>query len=442
MASDKLKTSNKVFALAVPVMISNISTPLIGVVDTAIVGQSPDPSLIGAVAISAMLFSLLYWGFGFLRMGTTSLTAQSIGACEQSESRAILMRALIVSLATGFGLIALQTPISALGFFFLKASSSVEFLSKEYFDIRIWSAPATFINYALVGWFIGLGRARIALLIQLILNFLNAFLDWYFVIELGMGVKGVALGTLFAEFFAATIGLIFAVKIYLHLKTEKNKISIWDFSKLRKLFNVSTDIMVRSLALIFVFVWFTSQSAKNGDLVLAANAILMHFITTTAYFLDGFAIAAESLAGRAIGAKSRKDFVRISKVTLSWSAIIAALASIVLIALGPNIIRVLTVDTNIQETAIEFMLWAALAPLIATWCYQLDGIFLGATWTREMVKSMLISTSLFLLVYWVLLPLQNTGLWLSLYFHFAARAVTLGYYFPRLLNRDFPSAKH
>ena len=226
MASDKLKTSKKVFALAVPVMISNISTPLIGVVDTAIVGQSPDPSLIGAVAISAMLFSLLYWGFGFLRMGTTSLTAQSIGACDQSESRAVLMRALIVSLAAGLGLIALQTPISALGFFFLKASSSVEFLSKEYFDIRIWSAPATFINYALVGWFIGLGRAQIALLIQLILNFLNAFLDWYFVIELGMGVKGVALGTLFAEFFAAIIGLIFAVKIYRHLEKEENKISI------------------------------------------------------------------------------------------------------------------------------------------------------------------------------------------------------------------------
>ncbi len=442
MASGKLKTSKKVFALAVPVMISNISTPLIGVVDTAIVGQSPDPSLIGAVAISAMLFSLLYWGFGFLRMGTTSLTAQSIGACDQSESRAVLMRALIVSLAAGLGLIALQTPISALGFFFLKASSSVEFLSKEYFDIRIWSAPATFINYALVGWFIGLGRAQIALLIQLILNFLNAFLDWYFVIELGMGVKGVALGTLFAEFFAAIIGLIFAVKIYRHLEKEENKISIWNFSKLQKLFNVSTDIMVRSLALMFVFVWFTSQSAKNGDLVLAANAILMHFITTTAYFLDGFAIAAESLAGRAIGAKSRKDFVRISKVTLLWSAIIAALASIVLIALGPNIIRVLTVDTNIRETAIEFMLWAALAPCIATWCYQLDGIFLGATWTREMVKSMLISTTLFLLVYWVLMPLQNTGLWLSLYFHFAARAATLGYYFPRLLNRDFPSTNN
>ena len=189
---------------------------------------------------------------------------------------------------------------------------------------------------------------------------------------------------------------------------------------------------------MFVFVWFTSQSAENGDVVLAANAILMHFITTTAYFLDGSAIAAESLAGKAVGAKNRKDFVRICKVTISWSSIIAALSSILLIALGPQIIRLLTVDTNIQETARQFMVWAALAPLIATWCYQLDGIFLGATWTREMVKSMLISTSLFLVVYSMLTPLQNTGLWLSLYFHFAARASHSRLLFSPALNRDFP----
>ncbi len=435
---DESISHKKVLAIAVPVMFSNISTPLIGVVDTAIVGQIPNPSHIGAVAISAMFFSLIYWGFGFLRMGTTSLAAQSVGAKNPNETRAILFRAITVAVVLGTSMVVLQLPIMTAGFFFIDASDLVESLSREYFEIRIWSAPVTFVNYALIGWFIGIGNPRFALLVQVVLNLLNAALDWYFVVEMGMGVKGVAIGTLFAEVIAAILGLVIASLSVRKLTVTDDHSAIWNIKRLRHLFNVSKDIMIRSLALMFVFAWFTLQSAKNGDLILAANAILLHFVTTTAYFLDGFAIAAESLAGRAFGAINRKSFIKVCKTTIIWSALIAVLASFILALTGPWIINILTIEPNVRLIANQYVIWAACAPLVATWCYQLDGIFLGATWTREMVKSMLISTSLFILVWWLMTPLGNAGLWLAIYFHFVARGLSLAYYYPALLDRDLP----
>ncbi len=430
-----------VLAIAFPIMLSNISTPLIGVVDTAIVGQLPNPAHIGAVAISAMFFSFLFWGFGFLRMGTTSLTSQALGAENKDEIRANLARALLIGLGLGGVLVVFSKLISFIGFGLIEASPFVESLAKTYFEIRIWSAPATFINYALVGWFIGIGQARKALFIQITLNLLNAGLDWYFVVKVGLGVEGVAIGTLLAEIIAATIGLFVARSTFENFSSSRSTSTIWDISRLKQLFSVSKDIVIRSLALMLVFIWFTSQGALSGDVILAANAILMHFVTTTAYLLDGFAIASESLIGRAMGRSDRKGFLKVAKISTAWGFGVAILSTLIIFSTGPYLIHLLTIDPSVRFQANKFLPWAATAPIIAVWCYQLDGIFLGAAWTADMVKSMIFSTFLFFITWWTLTPLENLGLWISLYVHFCARAGSLAYFFPKLLNRDLPLTK-
>jgi MATE family multidrug resistance protein len=423
-----------VLAIAGPIMISNVSTPLLGVVDTAVVGQAPDPAYIGAVALGALVFNFVFWGFGFLRMGTTGLTAQALGAADVAELRASLGRAALIAVAVGIGLIALQWPIRAAAFALLEGSPRVEGLARGYFDIRIWSAPATLLNYALLGWFIGLGRARMALLLQLLLNLTNMALDAFFVLGLGMGVQGVALGTLLAEVVAAATGLVIAARHLRHFGGD------WDYERLlagdrlRRTIAVNGDIMVRSLALIVAFVWFMAQGAKQGDEVLAANAVLMHFIAIAAFFLDGLAFAAEALVGKAVGAAERTGLLAAARITTRWAAGVALLASAVFALVGPGIVDLLATDEGVRATARTYLPWAAFAPLIGVWCFQLDGIFIGATRTVQMRNAALVSLAIFLTAWWALQPFGNHGLWAALYVHYAARAVTLFYCLPALVR--------
>ena len=422
-------------------MISNVSTPLLGVVDTAIMGQITNPAYIGAVAVGAMFFNLLFWGFGFLRMGTTSLTAQAMGADNSSEVTSNLVRALIIALLLGSFLVMIRTFISEIGFKFVEASDLVKILASNYFEIRIVSAPAAFINFALIGWFIGIGRARLALTVQITLNLLNAVLDWHLVMNVGLGVKGVAIGTVTAEYVAATIGLVMAWGTLDRKSISLNPSALLNTAQLHRLFQVSKDIMLRSFALMFVFTWFTLQGARGGDLILAANAILMQFITTTAYFLDGFAIAAETLVGRAIGALNRKNFIEVVRITTIWGASFALIACVIILFFGPLLIHFLTINSNVRELAKEFLFWAAFAPVIAIWCYQLDGIFIGSAWTQQMVKAMFASTLIFLFSWWITQSLGNTGLWIAIYIHYLARGMSLAYYYPKLLERSLPQEK-
>ncbi len=421
-----------VLAIALPVMASNVSTPLIGAVDTAVVGRIPGAAYIGAVAVGSLVFTFVFWAFGFLRMGTTGLSAPAVGANDEDEAAAVLYRALLVAVVVGGSLIALQWPIREAAFGLLDGPFEVEALARDYFDIRIWAAPMTLANYAVLGWFIGLGRTRVALVLQLVLNVTNIALDAFFVLVLGWSVEGVALGTLLAETVAAATGILLARHAVRALGGRFVPARILLRARLRKLFDVSSDIMIRSLALIFVFVWFTAKGAEEGEVILAANAVLLHFVSMSAYFLDGLAFAAEALVGRAFGAGDREWFVRAFRLSTFWAAATASAIVVILVLLGGGLIEVFTVDSATREAARRFLPWAVGAPLVGVWAFQLDGAFIGATRTREMRKAMLVSLGVYLAAWWAFTPWGNHGLWAALYVSYIVRALSLAAYYPAL----------
>ncbi len=427
-------THRAILTMALPVMISNVSTPLIGVVDTGVMGQIPDPAYIGAVAIGSLIFTFVFWAFGFLRMGTTGLTAQAAGAGDSDELVAGLGRALMIALLAGAGLILLQWPIEEIAFALLEGSAQVETLAREYFSVRIWAAPATLANYALLGWFIGLGRTDIGLVLQLVLNLSNMALDALFVVGFGWDVSGVALGTVLAEVLAVSVGLVIAARHLRGLGAGWTLDRILKPQQLRRTIAVNGDIMIRSVALVFAFSWFTAKGAQQGDVILAANAVLMHFVSVSAYFLDGLAFAAEVLVGRAVGAAHRAGLEAAARMTTLWSVGVAVVISLVLIVAGTLFIDVLTVDAAAREAARTYLPWAGAAPLLGVWAFQLDGVFIGATRTADMRNAMLISLAVFLFAWWMLTPFENHGLWAALYVHYLARIGTLSYYYPRLVR--------
>ncbi len=427
-------THRGVLAIAVPVMISNVSTPLIGLVDTAVVGRIPDPKYIGAVAIGALVFTFVFWGFGFLRMGTTGLTAQAFGADDRDEVAASLGRALLLAAAVGAGLLVVQWPIREIAFGLLGGSPQVEALARDYYDVRVWAAPATLANYALLGWLIGLGRTDLGLVLQLVLNVTNIALCVLFVIGFGWGVRGVAAGTLLAEVIAAAVGLAIALRHLRGFGAHFARERIMAAAPLKRMVTVNADIMIRSLALICVWVWFVARGASQGDVILAANAVLMSFVTVAIYFLDGLAFAAEALVGRAIGAAHRAGLVAAAKLTTLWAAGIAVLITAVLLALGPAMVDLLTIDPAVRAAARTYLWWAAFVPLLGVWSFQLDGIFIGATRTVDMRNAMLFTLAIYLAAWWLLEPYGNHGLWGAFYVSYFARAGTLLWYYPALVR--------
>lgn len=430
----RLLTHRTILAIALPVMISNLSTPLIGVVDTAVVGRLPDPAYIGAVAVGSLIFTFVFWAFGFLRMGTTGLTAQARGAGDRDEVVSTLGRALLIAGSIGAGLIVLQWPIREIAFALLGGSERVESLAQAYFDIRIWAAPATLANYALLGWFIGLGRTDIGLVLQLILNLTNMALDALFVLVFGWDVRGVALGTLVAEILAACVGVLVAMRHTHALRGRWTWPHLLVAARLKQTLAVNRDIMIRSLALIIVFVWFMAQGARQGDVTLAANAVLMQFIAVSAYFLDGLAFAAEALVGRAVGGAHRAGLLAAARMTTLWAAGLALLASMIIAIFGTTLIDLLTIDTATRSAARLYLPWVIAAPLLGVWAFQLDGIFIGATRTVQMRKAMLVALLIFFAAWRLLAPLQNHGLWAALLVHYIARIGTLSYYYPGLVR--------
>lgn len=427
-------THRAILATALPVMISNVSTPLLGLVDTAVLGRIPDPAYIGAVAVGALIFSFAFWAFGFLRMGTTGLTAQALGAGNVDEIVAGLLRALLISLAAGVALIVLQWPVRSIAFALVEGSAQVELLARGYFDIRIWSAPAALANYALLGWFIGLGRTRVGLVLQLVLNVTNIALDAFFVLGLGWDVRGVALGTVIAEYTAVMTGLAIAIRHSRGLGGRWTIARALAREKLQRTIAVNGDIMIRSLALIFAFVWFTAQAAKQGEVLLAANAVLLQFVSTSAYFLDGIAFATEALVGHALGAARRAGLTAAARLTTYWAAGLAALLSLLLAVFGPAFVDLMTVDAATRATARIYLGWAAIAPVLGVWAFQLDAIFIGTTRTADMRNAMLASLAIYLFAWWLLTPWGNHGLWAALCVHYLARMATLLWYYPGLVR--------
>lgn len=422
-----------VWALAAPIMLSNVSVPLLGAVDTAVVGHLPGAYHIGAVAIGAMIFNFIYWGFGFLRMGTTGLTAQALGARDTDEVRSMLARAIFGALILGFGVIALQWPLQALAFNLIEASAQVENLARDYYQIRIWGAPAAFANFALVGWFIGVRNARAAMIMQLLMNGLNVVLDLWFVNGLGWGVGGVAWASLISEFVAIAAGLMLARRSLKQIGGHWIRQRIFDTQRLLRLLAVNGDIFIRTLCLQAGFVLFTAQAAKMGDTVLAANAILLNFQGIMAYALDGFAHAVEALAGGFLGARDRPNFRQAVKTSSVWALGFAVLFTMIYAAFGGLMIDIMTNMDDIRALTRIYMPWLIVMPILSVWGFQLDGIFIGATRTADMRNAMIISLIIFVVAVALLVPgFGNHGLWAAMSLFMIGRALTLGYFYPAL----------
>ena len=428
-------THRAVLAVAVPIMIANASTPLLGIVDTTIIGQLGPAHLIGAVALGALILDFVLWPFAFLRMGTTGLASQSDGAGDADQVFAVLARALAIAAATGIALIALQSPLRQLAFGVLSGSEAVEGAAMRYFDIRIWSAPMALANYALLGWFIGLGRATTALVLQLLLNGTNIAANIIFVVGLGWDVDGVAAGTLIAETLAMVAGLALAGRELAGRGGRLNRPLFLEARQWRRTLGLNFDIMIRSVAVIFAFSFFTAQGAKSGDIILAANAVLMHFYAITGNMVDGFAFAAERFVGFAVGSRSRARLINAIRMTFAWAIGLSALASILLLAASGLIIDLMTINETVRATAREYAVWAAFSPLVGVVCVQLDGVFVGATRSADMRNMMLLSVVIYIAA-WALLTPQfgNHGLWASLWVLLIARGVTLAMRLPALVR--------
>jgi MATE family multidrug resistance protein len=425
-------THRTVLAIAIPIVISNISTPLLGFADTAVMGRMGDPKYIGAVALGALIFTMVYWTFGFLRMGTTGLTAQAEGADDGEEIRAALGRAVLIAGAIGAGLIALQWPIALVAFRLLDGGPEVERLARGYFDIRIWSAPFALANYALAGWFIGLGRAKVALVLQVFLNLVNVFFNVWLALGLGWGVAGIAAGTLIAEVSAAALGLALAARALGAYPGQWTRARLLDAARLARTIAVNRDIMIRTIVLLLSFAWFTAKSAEAGNVTLAVNSILLQFVTVSAFFLDGFALAAETLVGKATGGRSLRQFDMAAKLSTGWAAGISLVLTAGIFLFGGAVIDFLTIDAEVRAAARVYLAWAAVLPVLSVWCYQLDGIFIGATRSTEMRNAALVSSGIFLALWWLFLPYGNHGLWAALTGFNLTRAASLGFYYPRL----------
>ena len=393
MPSDSLPKDRDIWRIAAPMILSNISVPLLGMVDTGVTGHLDDAVYLGAVAIGATIFGFLYAGFNFLRMGTTGITAQRFGADDNDGLKIALGQAVLVALAIALVLILLQVPIAALSMRLLGPDEAVAGLANEYYFIRIWSAPATLANYALIGWFIGLQNARVPLYIVLAINVTNIVLDLVFVLGLGMKVDGVAAASVIAEFTGLAVGLAFAAPRLGHIGGRILASHLFSLHEYKAFLAVNAHLLVRTMALMFTFSFVTAAGARMGGVVLAANAVLLNMLHLMSFALDGFAHAAEALVGKAVGARDRDALKRAVSLALKWSLYVAVLFCLFFVAGGGLLIRVLTDLPDVVSASDQYATWLYVLPLIAVWSYLYDGVFVGATRAREMRDIMVISTS-------------------------------------------------
>ena len=420
-----------------PIILANASVPLLGLVDTAVIGNVGSITDLGAIAFGALIFSFVYWSFGFLRMGTTGFAAQASGAGEEQEVRAVLGRALLIALCLGVVLILIQWPIGLAAFSLLDGSAPVEAVAQQYFDIRIWGAPATLATFALMGLLIGLGKSRTLLIVQLFLNGLNILLDVWFAGILGWGASGIALGTVIAEWTTVLLAgwLVYRTLNERKLLTEVfwPKAKIMDLSALLKTASANLDIMLRTLILVFSFAFFINQSAKFGDTVLASNHILLQLIAFSAFFLDGYAFVVEALVGGAIGAKRRDVFDLAVRRSTVLALITAILLALVIALVGDIAVMLMTDISSVRLAANQLLPFAALYVLFSFAAFQLDGIFIGASFTRQMRDAAALSIAVYFIAWWALSDQHGIqGLWGAMIIYVVARAVALLLFYPSL----------
>lgn len=424
-------------------ILSNVSVPLLGIVDTGVTGHLEHAAYLGAVAVGSALFGFLFVAFNFLRMGTTGIAAQRYGANDNDGLRTALGQAVVVAMVIAAGLLVLQQPIGRLGVFLLGPDAQVEPLAREYFGIRIWAAPATLANYALVGWFIGLQNARVPLLIVVTTNATNILLDLLFVLGLNMTVDGVALASVIAETCGATLGFVCAAR---ELKTRSGRWhgkELADLGAYRGFLTVNAHLFVRTIALVSTFTFITAQGARFGGIVLAANAVLMNLQNLLSFALDGFAHAAEALVGKAVGSRDREAVAVAVRLTLRWSLYVAAAFTLFFALGGTTFVRTMTDLDEVRGVAMEYLPWMIASPLISVWSFLYDGVFVGATRAKDMRDIMLASALLVFLPSWYLFkPLDNHGLWLAFVCFMAARGIGMHLYYRRRLVPSLGALQH
>jgi MATE family multidrug resistance protein len=425
-------THSRVLKIAIPIVISNATVPLLGAVDTGVVGQLGEAAPIGAVGIGAVVLSALYWIFGFLRMGTTGLAAQAHGQGDNAEVAALLTRSLLIGFAGGLAIIAAQSGLFALAFRISPASAEVETLARAYMGIRVWSAPAMIALYGIIGWLIAAERTGAVLALQVVMNVLNIGLDLWFVLGLGWGVEGVAIATFIAEWSGLALGL-WLCRAAFRRPEWRDRARVLDRARLTRMAQVNSDILIRSLGLQTIMLSFLFYGADFGDVTLAANQVLLQFLHIVAYALDGFAFSGEALVGNAMGARARATLRRAAILSSFWGLILCALLSALFWGAGGAIIDLMTTAPEVREAARAYLPWIVLAPVLGLWCFMLDGIFIGATRTADMRNMMLLSAVIYFAAALALMPaLGNHGLWAALMISYVARAATLGARYPAL----------
>ena len=415
----------QVWQLAWPMMLSNMTVPLLGLADTAILGHLPDPRYLAAIAVAGVLFSTLFWAFGFLRMGTTGLVAQAVGRDDGSSNRTLLAQSLALALAIAGAILLLQTPLIQLALTLAAASPDVTDEAWAYANIRIWGAPAVLCNYVLLGWFVGNQNTRIPLLLLTLTNLINILLNLLFVLGFSMRAEGVALGTIIAEYFSLLLGLFFCRR---HLRLMPGHFIL---AKLRhlaeytQLLKINRYLFIRTLSLLLCFAFFTAQGSRQGADVLAANAVLLTFLMLISNALDGFAHATEALSGRILGERNKVRFYQLVTATALWSLVSALLLTLTFSIFGTPIIHLLTNITSVRELASLYLPWLIILPLVGVWGFLLDGIFIGTSQAKAMQNTMLVSVFfVFCPVWWLTQSYGNHGLWSAFVSLFIARALT------------------
>lgn len=428
-------THRQIWAMAGPIILANISVPLLGAVDTAVVGHLPEPYYIGAVGIGAMLFNFIYHLFNCLRMGTTGPTAQARGAGDHVEVRAMIARALLLAGAIGAVLVALQWPTIAIALWVIEASAEVERYARDYFLIRVWALPAVLGTYAVIGWFYGLRDVRLPLAMQILTNALNIGLDFLFVFGFGWGVAGVAAASVIAEYAGLLFGLVCMRRTLRCLPGAGGRARVLDRARLLRMVSINSDIVLRTLFIVSVLAFFMAKSAELGDVTLAANQVLQNFLVFTSYGLDAFAHAAEAILGEAVGRGDRAAFRRDMRVVFLWSGIVGALNVAVYGLAGHGIIDLLTGIPEVRAAAAAYLYWPVLMPLISVWAFTYDGVYLAATSTRAMRNTVMLSFAVFLVALYALMPLLgNHGLWIAVAAFLGCRGLLLHLVFPHVLR--------
>ena len=430
-------SKTKIFALSLPIFFSNLSTPLVGIVDTALMGHLDDMAYLAAISIAASVITMMFWSFGFLRMGSVGLVSQLLGKGDYREIVNTIIRYIFISIVLAVTLIVLKDYLIKIIFIFYDLSDYTKSLVEKYISIRILAAPAELLIYVMIGFYLGLQKTLISSLLVTFFNILNIILSYYFVIHLNLKVSGVAYGTLFSAYTAVGIFLVFTYfYVIKKFKVIPRLNNIFVFKKILRLFNINFNIFLRTVLLTFSFLWLNYQSSTLGENFLAINLILLQFIIIASFFLDAYAFATEGIIGFTIGRKVKKSFLLAVKNTFEISFYTSLLISTIYLLFSKLIINQITDLEFIRFLSYEYIFWIIVIPPIASFCYQFDGVFIGATHTKEMRNAMILSVLIYIIVSIYLIKiLDNHGLWLSLLIFMILRSLTLNLYFSRILKK-------